>query len=87
MNNPKSKVIPWLTAILVAVALAVFALFWLLPQPLPSPPVSSTSPTLEDLEAAVFERSSYQQLNFQVINTGSLPVQPPAGTGKANPFL
>lgn len=87
MNHPKSKAIPLLTAILVAAALAVAALFWLLPKQPAPPPAPSTPPVSHDLNAAVFERSLYRELNLQLINTGSLPVQPPAGTGKANPFL
>ena len=35
----------------------------------------------------IFERSSYNILNHQLINEGALPVQPPPTTGKANPFL
>lgn len=35
----------------------------------------------------LFNRTHYQGLNLPLINNGSLPVQPPAVTGKANPFL
>lgn len=35
----------------------------------------------------VLRGSLYQSLNHQVVNDGSLPVQPPAATGKANPFI
>lgn len=51
--------------------------------PSPVAPVSDTQ--LFNLD--VLRGTLYQSLNHQVINDGSLPVQPPAATGKANPFL
>ncbi len=33
------------------------------------------------------QRNEYTSLNAQLIQSGQLPVQPPAATGKANPFL
>lgn len=38
-----------------------------------------------DLRA--FQREAYQRLDRSLVQEGRLPVQPPAVTGKANPFL
>lgn len=93
MNHPKSKLIPILIALLSAVVVAAAAIVWLLPsQPAPNGDllVSDTQPSYSSsaaLNVMLFDRRAYQHLNLQVINNGSLPVQPPAAAGKANPFL
>lgn len=89
MIQPKSKTIPILAGLFFAVVVAAAALLWLLPgQPkmvAPENPLLVLPPAT--LDVSLFNRSAYQQLNLQVITSGSLPVQPPATVGKANPFL
>lgn len=50
-----------------------------------TPASSGAAPTSFNLK--LFERSGYQALNLPLIQNGSLPVAPPPGIGKANPFL
>lgn len=35
----------------------------------------------------ILERQAYQLLNKQLVKEGALPVRPPSGVGKANPFI
>lgn len=54
-------------------------------------PVDSTVPQPTTTGAAfntnVLRSSRYTTLDQQLVTDGSLPVQPPAAVGKANPFL
>ncbi len=56
-----------------------------------STPGKSTGITANETEVkfdlSVFQTAAYQLLNIQPVQDGSLPVQPPATTGKTNPFL
>lgn len=62
------------------------------PSPQPETPLFSDTPPPATTDTRVFNLdvlrgTLYQSLNHQLIDNGSLPVQPPAATGKANPFL
>lgn len=50
-------------------------------------PVATSAPAGPVFNVDVLSNTLYQSLNHQLIDNGSLPVQPPAATGKANPFL
>ncbi|MGH7928510.1 MAG: hypothetical protein ACREQV_12020 [Candidatus Binatia bacterium] len=85
-----------LSAVLLAVLVASGAVFFLLPSDTTEPPQPSAPTANQDTNApstsqgfhtGVLERSVYQSLNTNLIETGLLPVRPPAATGKANPFL
>lgn len=56
-----------------------------LPTTVEAPASSPSSQRLFPLE--IIERQAYQLLNKQLVKEGALPVQPPAGAGKANPFI
>lgn len=38
-------------------------------------------------DTSVLQSQNFLLLNMQPVNEGALPVQPPAATGKVNPFL
>lgn len=59
---------------------------------LPRSPVADTtspaaSPGSSEYDLTVLQRQSFLLLDKRPIVEGALPVQPPATTGKANPFL
>lgn len=58
-------------------------------QPTDSASDATPAPTSDQtgFDTAPLKRNDYTSLNAQLIQAGQLPVQPPAGTGKANPFL
>lgn len=56
-----------------------------LPAAVEAPAGSPSSQRLFPLE--LIERQAYQLLNKQLVKGGALPVLPPAGAGKANPFI
>lgn len=81
--------------LLVVIAVSAAALFFLpgkapgIPEtpsdsPVPAPPGGSGG---DSFNLQVLQRSDYQALNAGLLQSGLLPVQPPAITGKANPFL
>jgi len=74
-------------AIILAAVVVVAALVVLWPASPSSTTSQQTSGTVEKLNTTVLQRSDYTQLNQQLIQQGALPVQPPGGAGKANPFL
>ena len=49
--------------------------------------VTATPSASEGFDLKVLNRRVYQLLNRQLVQEGAIPVQPPAGVGKANPFL
>lgn len=51
----------------------------------PSPTPGAANGRIFNVE--VLRSTLYQSLNHQLIDSGALPVQPPAAIGKANPFL
>lgn len=97
------RIITILVVILIVVVVVAGATFWLLPDspggsPLSFPtPTSSQPPLFSDAPVVpesgqpfnlnVLQGGLYQSLNHKIITDGALPVQPPAVTGKANPFL
>lgn len=93
------RIVGILFVILMIALVAAAALLWLLPgAPAPEDEleivsdaplfIDETVPTTPaQFNVSVFEQAAYRALNLQFISDGSLPVQPPANAGKANPFL
>lgn len=85
-----------LVTILLAVVVASAAVVALLPST-PAPSATSTptavpmtestaSPASNNLPTGVLERSDYKALDQKLIDQGAIPVPPPQGVGKPNPF-
>jgi len=98
MADRGSKIIITLVIILVGVVAIGVAALMLLPDTntpvaddLPPDTTAPTSPgpTLDQsgFRLDILEQPAYQLLSKQLVQDGSLPVQPPPVTGKANPFL
>ena len=93
----QSRIIGTLLILLLIALLAAAALLWLLPgtpepetelETVPQDDLFLTDvPPTDQFNVSVFDQAAYQALNLQLINDASLPVQPPASAGKANPFL
>lgn len=94
------KTIIILVAILAAVVLASLVVLMLLPGGQRLIQVTQTESDTAGGDAGirteqidtgfkvnVLQRSSFNALNLGLLQTGILPVRPPSGTGKANPFL
>ena len=87
------KTIIILAGILIAVVVVSIGIMLVLPSQPGSTPGSSTQEQAamqtqsQNLDTSVLQRSNYTQINNSLIQQGNLPVPPPAGTGKANPFL
>lgn len=102
MATNQKKLIVTLVAILLAVIVVSAGVLFMLPStdepgaPLLSDETqTSTTPsttTQQDVSGSgfnvsIFQSTAFRALNLQLITGGRLPVQAPAGTGKANPFL
>lgn len=85
-------IIKWLIGLLLLVVIASAAVLWFLPPATPlttplSAPDSSPVAEIAAFDLKLFNRLEFQTLNLQLVSNGSLPVEPPAAIGKANPFL
>jgi hypothetical protein len=89
MASSAQKTVLLLTAILLAVLAVSGLVLWLLPTTTPdsAPLFVSPAPGGPTLDTAVLQKPAYLRLDPQPIREGAVPVQPPAGVGKANPFL
>lgn len=97
MPASQTKIVIILTAVLLAVVAASVGLLLLLPGSTtpdaslltPSPAFTPIIPAASggSFNFSVFQQAAFQSLDLRLVADGSLPVQPPAGTGKANPFL
>ncbi len=88
--NNNNRVIVILVGVLFAVVSAAAALYFLLPsnsQTGSNNVTSTTATPTVGFDISVFQKQTYQQLNRQLMQAGTLPVQPPTTAGKANPFL
>lgn len=83
-----------LSAVLLIVIAASGAVLFYLPED--EPAVVEDAPLLTDtssgsgggvFDTAVLNRSGYTELNTGLVQSGRLPVKPPAAVGKVNPFL
>lgn len=83
------KIIVVLIAVLVAVVGVGAAVFFLVSPgtTTPTPSETVTPPPARSIDLSVLQRSDYTQLDSALLQQGALPVQPPVGAGKANPFL
>ncbi|MEX2055016.1 MAG: hypothetical protein WD972_02440 [Candidatus Andersenbacteria bacterium] len=97
MNSPQTKVIIILIGVLLAAVGVSVLVVWILPAGeeteltvpevgVDSEEVSLTPPTT-GFNLKVLQTAGYVALDKQPIVEKALPVQPPATTGKANPFL
>ncbi|MDP3997547.1 MAG: hypothetical protein Q8P73_03545 [bacterium] len=89
MPSSPNKTIIWLVVVLLTIAAAGLVALLLLPAASVTPDNQPSAATTSSLEtnSRVFQAPDYTSLNKQLINDGSLPVQPPAQAGKTNPFL
>ena len=93
MALDQQKTILLLVAILLAVIASSIAVLVLLPNgedTQTGDTVTEGTPAdtqLENFNLNVLERSDFKELDQTLIENNSLPVQPPAAIGKANPFL
>ena len=95
-SNLKKPIII-LVVVLAVVVIASVLVFMLLPGNQPNTPAnqkigqtnlpSATGSNGTNFKLNVLQRSAFTSLNNSLIDSGILPVRPPAGTGKANPFL
>lgn len=89
MAERQQRVIIILVAVLIAAAVVAGILWWMLPgEPAVQQDLTQTQARPGGgFDLGVFNRSGYTAIDQRLIREGALPVQPPAGTGKANPFL
>lgn len=99
MANRQRQLIIILGAVLLAVIVGSGAVLWSFgsrtttdgPEPAATGQAPTESPVSVGIgtgfDTTVLRSSRYTTLDQQLVNDGSLPVQPPAGVGKANPFL
>ncbi|MEO6077991.1 MAG: hypothetical protein ABIP54_04345 [Candidatus Andersenbacteria bacterium] len=96
MAPNKMMIIVILAAILLAGVGAV-GLVYFAPSNQPVAVFDTTAPTntqedqatisnTQTFQTGVMQRSDYSALDFGLVTQGRLPVQPPVGTGKADPF-
>ena len=77
-------------AVLLAIVVAIGAIvIFVLPGSDTAQPLDpvSVGGGVDDFDLDVLRRQDHQTLNRSLVEDGSLPVQPPTGIGKANPFL
>lgn len=94
-STSSGKTIIMLVAALLAVLLVSITVLYLLPtgrdsvpvEPLSQDEAGSAAPAGTGFNWQVLERSVYKALDSTLLQRGLLPVKPPVGTGKANPFL
>lgn len=90
--DQKQTIIMLVSALLAVVAVSAVVLF-LLPSEssirnnVSTTTTSNTSVVSDGFDLNILDRSDYRALNQAPIQNGSLPVAPPATSGKANPFL
>lgn len=95
MANRSSQLIIILAAVLLAVIAGSGLVLWFLGSNEPSPTTLTPTPEVaapqqpgdDAFNTGVLRSSDYTKLDQQLVTDGSLPVQPPATVGKANPFL
>lgn len=75
-----------LALILVALLAGGGLLFMMLPSE-PAPLITTPVVGSAELDLKLLQQAAYLRLDQQPVRDGSLPVPPPAGAGKANPFL
>ncbi len=84
--EPNRRLVVILALVLAALVAGGVLLFIVLPsEPAPvdtAPAVGST-----ELDLKLLQQAEYLRLDQQPVRDGSLPVPPPTGAGKANPFL
>lgn len=85
MASSSQKTVVILIAVLVAVVLVAGLVIWLLPPS--STPDASPSREAGEFNTSILQRPDYLRLDQQPVREGAVPVAPPAGVGKANPFL
>jgi hypothetical protein len=92
-TTSQRRLIAVLVMVLVLVITASVAVLFLLPgqeASVSQPSFDGQMPVSTDrsgFDLTVLERGDYQALNIGLLDSGLLPVQPPAATGKANPFF
>lgn len=99
MANKQARLIVVLAGVLLAVVGASVVLLMVLPEQNPSTePLDTEEPTTGEapvggeavsdrINLAPLDTTLYRALDKSSIQQGALPVQPPAATGKANPFI
>lgn len=100
MVNRQAQLIVVLIAVLLAVVAGSGAVLWLLqsrdgggvrttiPARTPTPAdTTGTAVPRAGFDTAILRSTYYTTLDQQLVTDGSLPVAPPAVSGKANPFL
>lgn len=90
--NQRSMII-LLGCVLVIVVGASLAVLYILPKNDAGAPTATLAPSdgttapTTGFNLTVLSRSAYKALDLGPIQSGLLPVQPPTGTGKPNPFF
>ena len=95
MPKQQAQFLIVVVGILLAVVAASVVLLMAVPQPAgpTSPPDAPTGEGVEEnplnagISLEILQSTGYRLLDKTSIQQGALPVQPPAVTGKANPFL
>lgn len=81
--EPNRRLLIILAFLLAAlIAGGIFLSIMLTDKPEPPPPAGRS-----DLDLHLLQQAEYLRLDQQPVRDGSLPVPPPVGSGKANPFL
>ena len=89
----QNRLVIMLAAILLAVVAVSVGVLYFVPGDKSSAPQSPTDNAVDTVSGAtglnldILQKTSYQSLDSKAVENGSLPVQPPTGVGKANPFL
>lgn len=76
-----------LLAVLGAAVIVSVGIMYVLPSQREEAATPTTSRQIETLDTSALQRTPYTQINTGLIQQGALPVPPPPGAGKANPFL
>lgn len=84
--EPNRRLIVILALVLAAVVAGGVLLFIMVPNE-PAPVITTPAIGSGELNLKLLQQAEYLRLDQQPVRDGSLPVQPPPGAGKANPFL
>ena len=91
-KNTQQKIIVILIASLLAVVAAGVVIIFVIPSAGPPQDIDQTDATprqapTSTFDTSVLQRSDYTLLDIGLFIRGLIPVKPPIGAGKANPFI
>jgi len=86
--QPRNKhTIIILSAVLLAALVVGVVVYFLLPSKSVTTPLAPNTPETSSFDFSTLQKPEYLRLDTRSIQEGALPVAPPVGAGRANPFL